>query len=619
MAAPDPSDLPDILEERYHAEKVDDLFGQIRYRYQDWQTDLRNAYAIYRNDWKVVWPDGEITQSLPMVPNFMQLAADSRSKAVSATNPTLLVAATEKGDRPRALADKQERIFADWLWRSRVFGATTQEWAMDAMAGGLTVCRVWSDFDKPRRDRTPRLERIKPMYCYPSPIFTRGPNVDSMLVTWEERLSTIQLRYPDVDLMPFQRDPQTVPDRGRVIEFYDDRWYLAIIVGMPRYDQATGDRPRVTLSRVEHGLGCVPVTIGSRITLDGPYRGEFNGGFGIMNYWNRLMTLVLDDATQRVYDSPLVWNVQDADEYGPGVTYEAEAPDAFIKFPDRPNQSFSNFHLMDSLASMARTMNIFPPSSSGDPNESIISAAGISATQSPTVEDVRSIQSNILTPMLSSALEIGVEMEKVYGYDSRRKPIRKMLGSYPGATAEPYTANDLAKVGKIQLRYGIGAGLDPINTNVMVLQQFAGGGPGSLISKRTAQIQSPFVEDPQGESRQQLVEQLDQALTAGVLSNAAQGLLSPEQLAAIRRDAESDEPLHDIVARYAFIAPVEQPTPTGGGPGGPQNPAAPGIAGAQGGGPGAGGLTGGPAEPPAPPLEQLLGIAPQTRSARRGG
>src|SRR5438552_1454201 len=232
MSAPDPADLEGILEERYHAERVDDLFGAVRSRYQEWQIELRNAYAIYRNDWKVVWPDGEITTSMPMVPNFMQLAADSRSKAVSAIIPNLVVAASKPGDTARKAADKQERIFADWLWRSRIFGSVTQEWAMDAMAGGLSVCRTWTDWAKPRSDRCPRLERIKPMYCYPSPVFTRGPYVDNMVISWEEKVSTIEQQY-NVVLHNIQQNPQLNHDRCRVIESADDEWSMAIAIGVP--------------------------------------------------------------------------------------------------------------------------------------------------------------------------------------------------------------------------------------------------------------------------------------------------------------------------------------------------------------------------------------------------
>jgi hypothetical protein len=183
--------------------------------------------------------------------------------------------------------------------------------------------------------------------------------------------------------------------------------------------------------------------------------------------------------------------------------------------------------------------------------------------------------------------------------------VEKPLGAFPGAmAAETYSAKDLKGAGKVQVRYGIGSGLDPINTNVMVLQQLG----SRLIDRRTAMEQSPFIEDAQKVEKRILLENLDDALTAGVLSNAQQGLLSPTQLASIRRDAENeDDSLFDIVSRYAVIAPVAPPTAPG------ATPEAPGLAGAAEGAPPQ------EAQPPPPPLNELLGIARNTRSARKGG
>ena len=292
---------------------------------------------------------------------------------------------------------------------------------------------------------------------------------------------------------------------------------------------------------------------------------------GILNYENRLRTLILDDAGNRVYDSPLTWNIENDDEYGPGVVYRAEGPDARFEYPNRPNASFTNMQLVQQLALDARAASILPPSSSGDPNESIISAAGISATQSPVVEDVRNIQLNIIGPMLEKAIEVGVEMEKSWKSDA------KNIGSYPGAMAETYTYKDLQGAGKVALRYGPIPGIDPINTSVMALQQKGGG----IISNRTAMELSPFVEDPQKEEKRMLEEALDGSLIAGLLAKAQQGFLDPATLAAIRKEADGDTPLHDIVAKYSVTAPAAPPVAPSQTPG--AAPQAPGIAGATGG------------------------------------
>jgi hypothetical protein len=71
--------------------------------------------------------------------------------------------------------------------------------------------------------------------------------------------------------------------------------------------------------------------------------------------------------------------------------------------------------------------------------------------------------------------------------------------------------------------------------------------------------QSPFVEDAQKVEKRILVERLDNALLQGIIAKAAQGQLDSSTLAAIRRAAEGDTPLHDIIATYSLAAPVEPP------------------------------------------------------------
>ena len=262
MAVPDPSDLEAVLAERQHAEKVVDSYGQLRAHYDEWQQDLQVMYDLWRGDWGVIWPDGDSTISKPKVLNTIEQAVNSRSRQVAAIAPTFIVTPPRPGDTAKGLADKQERIYRDWFWRSRIQGQKTQHWAQDSMLGGLAICRVWADWDKPKEERYPTFSRIHPLMAYPDPVFAEGPNIDSMVVHYESAVRDVQNRYK-VDLIDFKRNPNLVADRCKVIEFMDDEWYMAIAIGLARYPNSQIKNVRQVLVRAQHGIGCTPCVIGT--------------------------------------------------------------------------------------------------------------------------------------------------------------------------------------------------------------------------------------------------------------------------------------------------------------------------------------------------------------------
>jgi hypothetical protein len=575
---PEPLDLERELEERKQAQRVHDLYGQLRFSYADWHEQVRLTYLIYQGNWEMVWPDRRRDVALPKIANFVQIAADDRAKGVAAMRPSLICRPDKPGDRARAMADKRERIAADWFSRDRVWGAKTQEWALDAMGAGLTVSRVWTDFTKPKAERYPTFERIEPSRCLPDPVFTRGPLCDSMLVSYEEKIETLRKRY-GVTLAGWS-DPAGRHKRARVIEFADDEWYIVVAVA-----EQAGRSKRETLMAERHELGVCPFVIGARPTMGGGYRGEFYGSFGVLNFANRMRTLMLDDATQKVYPRKMYFDIENPEEEGPDALLEKQSPQGSFEYVQQPNQPFSNLQIMRDLLAEARAGVLLPPSRSGDPNESIISASGVTATQSQWIEDVRSIQRDLLAPMHEAALQVAAKL------DIRWADATKAIG--PGASnyTESYTPSKDVKGLNIEVRYGMGAGLDEINTNVMVLQQLGAG----IIDERTAMELSPFVEDPQRVEKRKVKQSLRDASLAGLYQKAAEGLIPPAAIAEIERLLDEDDvPLSQAIAAVlpaAPLAPPEQatgPTPT------PASPASPGLAGA------------GEA---LPPLDELLGVA----------
>jgi hypothetical protein len=295
------------------------------------------------------------------------------------------------------------------------------------------------------------------------------------------------------------------------------------------------------------------------------------GSLGVINFANRLMTFIMDDAINKVYPAKITFDIENPDEWGPDAELVAQSKDARFEFVQPPNQAFSNMQLVRDTQAAARSAVMMPPSRSGDPNESIISAAGINMTQTQFNADVASIERDIIAPMLEAANELAFKADEVWC--DADKQIYGYSDSGGGGKESYRPSKDIKGCYHNTVEYGAMAGMDPVNRNVMVLQQFGAG----LLDEETAMEQSPFVPDPQRVRKKKVLDKLDEAQMAGLIAQAGQGTLDPGSLAAIRRSLEKDEvPLHDAIAQYAIQAPLA--APAGVAPG--ATPAAPGTPGA---------------------------------------
>lgn len=566
-------EVADALAVRQDADKVIDRWNGLRTYYRDWQYAYEDLHRVYRNEWTMRWPDGRVTNVDPAIPNMVRLAVRDRAHDVDATPPAFMCRPEGPGDEAREKADKLERIVSSWISSNRIKGHKTQMWAMDAMGGGLAVCKVLPDFSRPAAERFPLFTRLMPQLSYPDPVFTPGPFCDSFMYAYEESRRSVEARY-GVKLSWKGKDRhETSAEKVRVIEYYDDTWVLVVVeeTGSPR-----SQTKREMVLEVRHKLDCCPVVIGTAPNLDDTYSGEFTGGLGVLDYWNRLMTMLMDDAIRKVYPERVTYNVQNPEDYGPDAEIQLESPDGRYEYIQQPNQPFSNLQILRDVSQSVRTAFMLPVSRSGDPNESIISAAGVNATQGQYMADVRAIQNSVIAPMLEAALEVALDSEEKWSPGTTKNIWSTKQGSY----RESYIpGKDIAGYRHVEVRYGAMAGVDPINQGVMVMQQLGAG----IVSKRDAMELSPFVEDPQRTEKRQLQELLQQAMLAGLAQQAQQGLISPYHLAMVDQAVSSDEV--SLSEAIAVLVPQAPLAPPGGAvPAGPTatpgESTSPGIAGA---------------------------------------
>lgn len=582
----DADELRDILADRQtFTYKVLDAHGALSEGYNEWDQRKTTIGNIIAGRWDIVWPDEVVTQALPKIPNFPAIAVEDRARAVAATTPSIVVRPDKPGDRQKRSSERRERILGGYWYANRVAYAKPR-WASDAMLTGLCAAKVLPDLTVPKAERLPVYSHVDARYIYPAPIFAPGPFIDNAIVSYERKLREVEDAFK-VDLSGLRSElkRQGTGDNVRVIEWYDDSRVFVVAEGTP--SRHTKTRPTEVLLDISHGLGRCPVVIGTRPLVDGVYRGDFDSELGVLNTFNRLTTMHLDSAAMHVYPERKIRDVENAEDSGPGATMVLQEPDSVYEYVAPPSGRFENHQLMRMMEGFAQQGALMPPSRLGNPDESIVSAAGISATQSQYLEHIRSLQRMTLAPMLEAANELALRCDEVWG--DVDKDIYGMAGNR--AYRESYRpSKDIAGNYRNSVVYGFGTGLDEINQNVMTLQQWSNG--NGLISRRTAMEKSPLVEDPIEEEKQIAVEQLTQATYAGLVAQAQAGTLDATTLASIWKKLEDEgKSLRDAVVESTAVAPLAQPAgvATGGAPG-VAGAAAPQNAGQR-----------------LPPLEQILG------------
>ena len=569
-----PREATEALAERENDVRVVlDRWGFTHESYTDWKERQALIDDYIADRFVHAWPDGKKEQSRPYVPNLVKMASEYRARLVSSLNPSIVRRPRKAGEEAKNAAEKVERILAGY-WEHNQGGERpvpllVPQFAHDAMHGGVCAVKVLPDFSKPPGERFPNYIRLNPRFLYPEPLFSPGPFLTSAIYAYEEKARVVAEMFKAKGEMRMLREMAkrkgiANPDRVRVIQYLDDMQVLVIA-------QALGDKSKalhITLVDEQHELGRCPVAVGVRPSPDGKYRGDFDSMLAILDTWHKFMVLHTDAASQAVYPATLDFDVENPEEYGPDAQLRASSPNARFEIIQHPGANFSNHQIMRQLADSASAASLMPPAAQGDPNESIISAAGISAATSPVTDHVRSLQRHTIAPLLQAANELAMR-----GDEKHADVPKTVSGVAEGAPfSETYRASEVFGGDySNEVVYGPGAGLDEINQHVMVTGQLQ----ARMIDKETAMELSPFVRNPVETKKKLLLEDLTEATMAGLIAQAQAGALSSDQLASIEKAvADEDMTLREAILAVTNQAPMASPEQPEALPG------APGIAGA---------------------------------------
>jgi hypothetical protein len=597
------SELSDVLAaRRYDSTAVLDNWVRYQDSYQQWDDRVKVMDQILRDEWDVVWPDLKKERALPKIPNYPKLAMEHRARLLAETIPTISCRAPQGSDKAKLAGEKRERIIAGW-WQSSRVPLQIQKWGFDLMVSGVAAVKVLPDYAKPIGERFPCYQRLDPRTLYPGPKFAEGPFIDDAIIAYEALVPDVKFRFKDyvneIDSKLAEEQKYSArTDRVKVIEFYSGTQVIVVIECLYR-SKGPRKAQHVVVVDEDHGIGKCPIAVGTRPSWDDSYRGDFDQTLAMLNTLNRLTTMSLDAAARKVYATLIVdGEVENPNDEGPGAIIQVNNNTGSVMdhvgWLQHPASAYDGANDRRSLDAALRTSVLLPPSTTGDPNESVVSAAGIAATQSMPNAEVVSLQRDSIGPMLQAANELAMRGDEKWGDTTKT-----ITGVVRGAPfSETYTpSKDIDGNYTNDVIYGMGSGLDKVNLNVMLLQNKGEG----MISDQTAREKSPFVDDPVLEKNRIVTEQMEKAAFSGIVASAAAPPGDPralplDQLAAIWEELEKpDGSLKEAIKLFMPQQAPLAPPPQMGAPA----LASPGIAGA-----------GEPQQPPpfqGPPLAELTG------------
>jgi hypothetical protein len=501
--------------------------------------------SVVRGDFDVFDADEEGIDSRS--PNLIQVALEDTAEAASLV-PTVRVQADKPSKESKKVAQKMERIASGYM-DSNSIDLLIPRAVMDKGAYGFSVWTVTPDFEQ----GIPLIERRDPRHCYPEPGFKPGDEVRRCMFAREVFWTQLPTGY-QVAIADFvgQRSDLDQPDENTVVvlvEYYSDEEYILAALyqgttdGFQRY-KAGNDIPMpVVLERIENKVDVCPVIIGSRITLDGEMRGQFDQVIGLLEAHIRLMGLVLDYSDQAVYSDIWVRDLIGEMPYGGGSFIELGPQGAIGRVPP----AVSSFNIQADMQGLLEGIHVggrWPKARPGQVDQSIASAKFIEASAGMMNTAIRTYH-QILQRQLERTLRLCFEIDKAYFAGT--KTVAGILRNQ-NFVDEYNPSSDIDPAHRLRVEYGLGLGRDPAQSAVLHLQY----SQAEFVSKEFVQENIDGLTDVARERSRLDVEKFRSMALAKLLQGLEAGTIPEEALIEIARAREKGDDLFDLYQKWVI-------------------------------------------------------------------
>jgi hypothetical protein len=559
-------------------QQLPDMYLNWRQRYSEWDSRKALMDGVVRGDIEVFDPDEESVANRS--PNMVQIAMEDTAESASLV-PTLRVQPMKDGPRAKDKAARMEQIGANYLQRNDVDLLIPRS-VMDAAAYGMFVWTITPDTEQ----RVPLIERRDPRFCYPEPGFRPGDQPRRVMFARNVYFTQLPAAYQYKILDWFADVDGDVQENSTVtvVEYYDaDEYVLVGMVegGQVNYSPAGSPEMQyvpIELERIENKVSACPVVIGSRITLDGEFRGQFDQVVGLLEAHVRLMGIMLDYSDQAVYSDIWVRDLIGVLPYGGGSYIELGPNGAIGRVPPAVS-SLDVQRDLDALMDNIHLGGRWPKGRPGEIDQSIASAKFLEASAGMMNTAIRTYH-QILQRAFERALRLAYEVDyKMFPGEKRAAGTlrnQSFLFDY-----DPKLDIDLEN--QVRVEYGLGLGRDASQSAVLHIQY----GQNEYISREFVMENIDGMTDVARELKRIDMEKFRSMALAKIMQGLEAGTIPDSALPEIAEARDKGEDLFQIYQEY-IVKPAEEQAqnaiPSGLGPpmlpggGGPVPGAAPGQA-----------------------------------------
>lgn len=508
--------------------------------HQKWKQEIALADKIDRGEWEILWPDGGLEESEPLVENVYNQALEDKTLSAGAILPQIFTFPRRgtRSDRGEQNAAKRKRSMLAYWDNSRLAG-NLKRYYRDIYHTGAVYGIPWCNWYAPPEGRHPFFLRLDPRQVFP----LGRDSTDRLtvgLVMRQRRIDDLTSPpsaggwgedHPIIKRLLAERETRN--QRAEYFEeifFFDStEWAVAIADSqLPATWQGTpwvpGDVSQAQQGSLivdwlkppeAHYLDTCPLKEARRVTGDDQIRGALVDVIPGLKVAQNFMAALLDDLQASVYAPVMLDNIKNFQDYGPGAVLVGDGTGKAQVVRDRPAVNFEAQQTVAQIIERARNQAFEPGQRSGEAGASIVSQKGIVSLMGSFNSELAAAQYDIqnliqeLTSACANLDEVWAPGTKqIWGVDDNSK-----------AYDESYDPTSLYGGDyRCIVTYGERSGLDEQNWLIRLATMKNIG----AISLRTLMMKAGISEDVLAEETDMAIENLINLFYQGVLPQRIQ-------------------------------------------------------------------------------------------------
>lgn len=521
---------------------------------------MRQLRDAYNGDLVIPLPELDRKEK-SAVANLITTGLDQTAMRIASTMPSVYYPALEEGNNAsEKRARTRKRATMGW-WEANKMPLKMRRRArwLIGYASSPVIIRPDTKWGCARWDIR------DPLNTYPS--VSEDPDQitpNDCIFTYSRSRAWLQERYPNAVGQLKAANPKPTDIIG-IVEYTDAEVTVLMATSSEKqnpWDTTMRGVPHVELERISNRTGLCLAVVPGRITLDRPM-GQFDSLVGMYNLQSKLMALEVIAVERGIFpDTYLVSRPGETARFvaGPfdGRTGQVNVVSGGDIREMTANPGFATNGMMDRIERAQRIGSGTPAEFGGESTSNVRTGKRGDAILSAVVDFPIQEAQEIFAASLQEENKRAIAVAKTYFGNERKS----FYVSSRGAKGHvDYVPNKDFEDDNNVVTYSH-SGADA-NSLVVGLGQRIGIG---IMSKQTAQEIDPFISDPESEKDRVISESLEAALLQSIQTQASQGSIPPNDVAAIVALVASDK--MDLAAAVTKVHEQAQarqatPAPTG--------------------------------------------------------